>query len=62
MKKEMSETPYCVFSLFSLFIKLSMSEAFKLRFWESRPEALEVLGPGLCKRSINSASPGLLAP
>jgi hypothetical protein len=24
-----------------------MSEAFKLRFWEIRPEALEALGPGL---------------
>jgi hypothetical protein len=41
---------------------LSVRSLFKLRFWEIRPEALEVLGPGLWKCSINGASSGLLAP
>jgi hypothetical protein len=35
---------------------------FKLRFWEIRPEALEALGPDLCKRSINGTFSGLLTP
>jgi hypothetical protein len=41
---------------------VSPSEAFKLRFWEIRPEALEILGSDYWKHSINSASSGLLAP
>ncbi|KAJ6553383.1 hypothetical protein B0H19DRAFT_1296085 [Mycena capillaripes] len=46
----------------SEYLTSNITQPFKLRLWEIRPEDLEALGPDLWKRSINGASSGLLAP